>query len=85
MEMTTYDMERRAAMPSAAPVGAVGVGHRLAAPNPLQVHGTFAPVARKRTGISVMPWTTGYDRQVGRLFGHQITGRPARRLGRSST
>jgi hypothetical protein len=85
MEMTTYDMERPVAMPSAAPVGAVSVGHRLAAPNPLQVHGTFAPVARKRTGISVMPWTTGYDRQIGGLFGHQITGRPARRLGRAST
>jgi hypothetical protein len=85
MEMTTYDMERRAAMPSAAPVGAVGVGHRLSAPNALQVHGTFAPIARKRTGITVMPWTTGYDhRQVG-LFGHQRTGRPARRLGRTST
>jgi hypothetical protein len=84
MVMTTYDMERPAAMPSAAPVGAVGVGQRLAAPNPHQVHGTIAPAARKRTGITVMPWTTGYD-QVGRLFGHQITGRPARRLGRSST
>jgi hypothetical protein len=85
MEMTTDDMERPAAMPSAAPVGAVGVGNRLGAPNPLQVHGTFAPIARKRTGMFVMPWTTGYDRQIGRLFGHEITGRPARRLGRSST
>ena len=82
--MTTYDMERPAAMPSAAPVGAVDAGHRLAAPNPLPVHGTFAPFAQ-RTGTSVMPWTTGYDRQVGRLFGHQITGRPARHLGRTST
>jgi hypothetical protein len=85
MEMTTYDMERSAAMPSAAPVGAVGVGHRLAAPNALRVHGTFAHFARKRTGIAVMPWTSGYDRQVGRLGGHEITGRPTRRLGRAST
>ena len=42
--MTTYDMERPAAMPMAAPVGAVTPGYRLAAPNPLQVHGTFAPL-----------------------------------------
>jgi hypothetical protein len=84
MEMTTYDMERPAAMPSAAPVGAVGHGQRLTAPIALQVHGSFAPFGRNRTGISVMPWTTGYDRRVG-LFGHQLTGRPARRLGRTST
>ena len=43
--MTTYDMERPAAMPTAAPVGAVTPGYRLAAANPLQVHGTFAPIA----------------------------------------
>ena len=45
MEMTTYDMERPAAMPTAAPVGAVASGYHLAAANPLQVHGTFAPFA----------------------------------------
>ena len=42
--MTTYDMERPAVMPTAAPVGAVTPGFRLSAPNPLQVHGTFAPL-----------------------------------------
>ena len=35
--MTTYDMERPAVMPMAAPVGAVTPGYRLAAPNALQV------------------------------------------------
>ena len=79
--MTTYDMERPAVMPTAAPVGAVTPGFRLSAPNPLQVHGTFAPLV----GISVKPWTTGYDRQIGRFFGWEMKGRPARHLGRAST
>jgi hypothetical protein len=74
---TTYDMERPAVMPTAAPVGAVVAGYHLAAANALPVHGTFAP--------SVKPWTTGYDRQIGRLFGRRMTGRPARHLGRTST
>jgi hypothetical protein len=71
----TYGMERPAVMPT-APVGAVVAGRRLAAANALPVHGTFAP--------SVKPWTTGYDRQIG-LFGREMTGRPARHLGRTST
>ena len=49
--MTTYDMERQAVMPLAAPVGAVAPGSHLAAADALQVHGTFAPSAK--------PWTTG--------------------------
>ncbi|MDF2733054.1 MAG: hypothetical protein K0S92_1690 [Desertimonas sp.] len=69
MEMTIYDMERPAAMPMAAPVGAVAPGYRLAAANPLQVHGTFVPIARDSMGTSGKPWT----------------GRPARHLGRAST
>jgi hypothetical protein len=73
MEMTTYDMERPA-MPVAAPVGAVAPGSTIAVPNALQVH-----------GISVKPWTTRYDRQIGHLFGRALTGRSARHLGRTST
>jgi hypothetical protein len=85
MEMTTYDMERPAAMPMAAPVGAVTPGYRLAAANTLQVHGTFAPLVQTHAGISVKAWTTGYDRLIGRLFGREMNGRPARHLGRAST
>jgi hypothetical protein len=73
---TTYGMERPAVMPT-APVGAVVAGHHLAAANALPVHGTFASSAK--------PWTTGYDRQIGHLFGREMTGRPARHLGRTST
>jgi hypothetical protein len=84
METVTYDMERPAAMPVGA-VGAVAPAHRLATPNALQVHGTFAPLVRYRTEASVKPWTTGNDRHIGVLFGRQMAGHPARRLGRAST
>jgi hypothetical protein len=83
--MTTYDMERRAAMPTAAPVGAVALGQPLAAGVLLQAHGTFAPFARQSMGISVKPWTTGYDHPNGRLIGGGTIGRSARHLGRPST
>jgi hypothetical protein len=66
MEMTTYDMERPAVMPMAAPVGAVTPGYRLAAPNALQGHGTFAPFVGNRMRISGKPWTTGPARHLGR-------------------
>jgi hypothetical protein len=85
MEMTTHDMERPAAMPTAAPVGAVAPGQPLAAANLLPVHGTFAPPVQDRQGNSVKPWTTGYGRPIGHLFGREMTGRPARHLGRPST
>ena len=65
--MTSYDMERPAVMPTAAPVGAVTLGYRLAAADPLQVHGTFAPLGGFHVGTSGKPWTTGYDRQIGRI------------------
>jgi hypothetical protein len=82
--MTSYDMERRAVMPTAAPVGAVAPGFRLAAADPHQVHGTFAPLGGFHVGTSAKPWTTGYDRRIGRL-GREMNGRPARHLGRAST
>jgi hypothetical protein len=85
MEMTTYDMERPAAMPMAAPVGAVAPGQPLAAAIPLQVHGTFAPFARQREGIAVKPWHAGFEYPNGRRFGRGMTGRSARHLGRTST
>jgi hypothetical protein len=66
MEMTTYDMERPAVMPMAAPVGAVSPGYRLSAPNPFQGHGTFAPFVRYGMEISGKPWTTGPARHLGR-------------------
>ena len=85
MEMTTYDMERQAAMPMAAPVGAVTPGYRLVAPTQLQVHGTFAPIFMGTMGISAKPWTARSDRQAGAFAGGAMNGRSARRLGRSST
>jgi hypothetical protein len=84
MIMTTNGTERPAVMPVAAPVGAVGMGVRIAAPNPLQVHGTSAPLAQPQ-GIAVKPWITGYDRPLGLTFGREMTGRSARLLGRPST
>lgn len=83
MEMTTYDMERPAVMPMAAPVGAVISGYRLACPNVLQAHGIAAPIGTD-LGNAVKPWTTGSNRSVDR-FGGYITGRSTRRLGRTST
>jgi hypothetical protein len=70
--MTTYDMERPAVMPTAAPVGAVTLGFRLACPHANDL------------GIAVKPWITGSDRSVDR-FGGYMTGRSTRRLGRTST
>jgi hypothetical protein len=84
MTLMTHDTERPAVMPVAAPVGAVTTGMRIAAPNPLQVHGTFAPLGQLQ-GISVKPWTTGYDRPLGLTFDREMTGRSARLLGRPST
>jgi hypothetical protein len=81
MEMSTHDMERTAGVP----VVAVAPAQPLATPNALQVHGTIAPFVRYRTEISVKPWTTGNDRRNGALFGRQMAGHPARRLGRPST
>ena len=78
--MTTYGMERPAVMPMAAPVGAVTAGrHARRSQRRSTVHGTFAPF-----GWDQKPWTTGYDRQIGHI-GREMTGRPARHLGRTST
>jgi hypothetical protein len=80
MEMTVDHMER-----TAMPVVATASARRLASPNALQVHGTFAPLVRYRTEAAVKPWTTGTDRHIGATFGRQMAGQPARRLGRAST
>ncbi len=64
--MTTYDMERPAVMPTAAPVGAVTPGYRLIAPDRLQGHGTFASFVRNGMEMAGKPWTTGPARHLGR-------------------
>jgi hypothetical protein len=80
MEMTVYDMERPAAMPTAAHVAVASV--RLTVPTQYPAHGTAAPFGM---GIAVKPWTTGNDHQVERLSGLAMADRSTRRLGRTST
>jgi hypothetical protein len=84
MEMTTYGTERRAAMPTAAPAGAVALGYCLV-PNQVAAHATAAPFGiGLGIAASVKPWVSGSDRQVNRSNG-LMTTRSTRRLGRTST
>ena len=76
---TTHYMERPAAMPVPAPIGAVGLGHGT--------HGTSMPsFTQHRTAFAsamanaVKPWTFRICRQV-----ELTTDRSARHLGRRST
>lgn len=86
MEMTTYDMERPAVMPTAAPVGAVTLGHPLAGPTDPRMRGTFAPFAPPLVqGNAVKPWIIGVDRRARRFAGLAVTDRSTRRLGSRST
>jgi hypothetical protein len=78
VEITTYDMERPAVLPVAAPVGAVAPGFLLAVADPYDNHGSAVPSAFGK------PWIAGNDRQIGRRF-RPMTGRSARRLGGTST
>jgi hypothetical protein len=84
MEMTTYGTERQAAMPMAAPAGAVALGYCLV-PKQDPVQGTIAPFGiRRGIAAAVKPWIHGSERQVDASNG-LMTTRSTRRLGRTST
>ena len=77
---TTYYMERTAAMPTAAPMGVVGLV-RGASMCTLQSakHRAFG-LSAFAAGNSAKPWAFWMGRQLG-----LTTDRSARHLGRSST
>jgi hypothetical protein len=75
---TTYYMERPAAMPTAAPMGVVGlVGGAGTCSIPSAKHRAAFGIA---AGNSVKPWAFWMGRQVG-----LTTDRSARHFGRPST
>ena len=73
MTPTTYYMERPAVMPTAAPMGVVGL---------VRGAGSFAipSAAHLAAGNAAKPWAFWMGRQVG-----LTTDRSARHLGRPST
>jgi hypothetical protein len=80
---TTYYMERPAVMPTAAPMGAVGLVRGAGTCSIASAtHGAaFGPIAgMPAAGNSAKPWAFGMGRQVG-----LATDRSARHLGRPST
>jgi hypothetical protein len=79
MAPTTYYMERPAAMPTAAPMGVVGLvrGLGMCTLRSAAHRGAFEISA---AGNAAKPWAFWMGRQVG-----LTTDRSARHLGRSST
>ena len=77
MTRTTCYMERPAVMPTATPMGAVGLGQRYGTGSTMIPSMRHLAAVARAAGNAVKPWAFGIGRQVG-----LTTDRSARHLGR---